>query len=140
MIKMLLILGLFNSIFNNSNNELVNHDYLDNQISLSLIDFKSDYEDFQSKQYYNGENIHDIANKLNKYLKSTLKDKGEFIVEYSMEVALLCRMRKCLIWMLYIKKLLFLKLKFYYIGDMYDIETILQEHVREFDETVFTKY
>ena len=51
MIKMLLILGLFNSIFNNSNNELVNHDYLDNQISLSLIDFKSDYEDFQSKQY-----------------------------------------------------------------------------------------
>ena len=77
---MLLILGLFNSIFNNSNNELVNHDYLDNQISLSLIDFKSDYEDFQSKQYYNGENIHDIANKLNKYLKSTLKDKGEFIV------------------------------------------------------------
>ena len=38
MIKMLLILGLFNSIFNNSNNELVNHDYLDNQISLSLID------------------------------------------------------------------------------------------------------
>lgn len=88
MIKMLLILGLFNSIFNNSNNELVNHDYLDNQISLSLIDFKSDYENFQSKQYYNGENIHDIANKLNKYLKSTLKDKGEFIVEYSMEVGM----------------------------------------------------
>ena len=88
MIKMLLILGLFNSIFSNSNNELVNHDYLDNQISLSLIDFKSDYEDFQSKQYYNGENIHDIANKLNKYLKSTLKDKGEFIVEYSMEVGM----------------------------------------------------
>ena len=57
-----------------------------------------------------------------------------------MEVAVLCHMRKCLIWMLYIKKLLFLKLKFYYIGDMYDIETILQEHVREFDETIFTKY
>lgn len=57
-----------------------------------------------------------------------------------MEVALLCHMRKCLIWMLYIKNYYFLKLKFYYIGDMYDIETILQEHVREFDETVFTKY
>ena len=64
-----------------------------------------------------------------------------------MEVALLCHMRKCLIWMLYIKNYYFLKLKFYYKNQllmriswtMNDIETALQELVREFDETVFPK-
>ena len=39
---MLLILGLFNSIFSNSNNELVNHDYLDNQ-SMTIAYEKHHY-------------------------------------------------------------------------------------------------
>ena len=39
---------------NNSNNELVNHDYLDNQISLSLIDFNSSSLQRASKNFHSG--------------------------------------------------------------------------------------
>lgn len=55
-----------------------------NTISLNLYNIK--YEDYLKKNFYNNESVETIYNKINRYLNSNLKNKGEFITKYSIEV------------------------------------------------------
>jgi hypothetical protein len=68
--------------------EEINHNYLDNQINISVSNFIDEYEYYQEKHYFNGEKSDVIAEKLNKHLKGVLKDKGTFITEYSLSVGM----------------------------------------------------
>jgi hypothetical protein len=68
--------------------EEINHNYLDNQINISVSNFISEYEYYQEKNYFQGEDSEEIARKINKHLKGVLKDKGEFITEYSLSVGM----------------------------------------------------
>ncbi len=77
MIKILLMMSLLFSYNNN-----VNYSYLDRQINISISNFESEYVKYN---YYNGEKIDDIISRVNKYLKTELKNKGEFIVKTSIE-------------------------------------------------------
>lgn len=52
---------------------------------LSLVTYDIIDTSYIEKNYYNGELIEDIINKINKVLSSTLTGKGEFIVRYSIE-------------------------------------------------------
>lgn len=94
MLNILMILGLFTSLFG-SEETIINHDYLDNQIQISIKNFEGEYKEYQKylkeeekKHSFNGESSKIIAKKLNKYLHSTLKGKGKFITEYSISVGL----------------------------------------------------
>ena len=81
----ILIISMFN-IF--SNKQVVNYDYFDTQISISVQNIKQEqkeYKTYLKNNYYKGESKKKIAKKLNRYLNSTLKNKGEFIVDYSMK-------------------------------------------------------
>jgi len=84
MIKLLLIVGIFTNIFNKD----INYNYLNNQIDISVSNFEESYFLYQSTHYFNGEHVDEIVKKLNKYLNSTLDNKGEFIVDYCMEVGM----------------------------------------------------
>lgn len=83
MTNIMLVMGIFSLLFRD-----INHDYLDYQINISVSNFIGDYEDYQEKHYFNGEKSEDIAKKLNKHLKGVLKNKGEFITEYSLSIGM----------------------------------------------------
>lgn len=83
MINIVLIMNMFSFLFRE-----INHSYLDNQINISVTNFVDEYKDYQEKNYYNGEKIDVIANKLNRHLKGVLKNKGQFITEYSLSVGM----------------------------------------------------
>ena len=83
MTNIMLVMGIFSLLFRD-----INHDYLDHQINISVSNFIGDYEDYQEKHYFNGEKSEDIAKKLNKHLKGVLKNKGEFITEYSLSIGM----------------------------------------------------
>lgn len=83
MTNIVLFMGIFSFLFGE-----VNHNYLDNQINISVSNFIDEYEYYQEKHYFNGEKSEDIAKKLNKHLKGVLKNKGEFITEYSLSVGM----------------------------------------------------
>ena len=96
MLDLILILGLFDSILKSDTAE-INHSYLDNQIEISITNFDNEYNEYQDylkqleyekKHTFNGEKDTEIARKINKYFNSTLKGKGEFLVNYSLEVGL----------------------------------------------------
>ncbi len=90
MIKTLLILGLFTSLFEGEVKE-VNHNYLDNQIQISINNIESEYNEHQEwlrLHTFNGETDTKIAEKLDRYLNSTLSGKGQFIAEYSISVGM----------------------------------------------------
>ena len=94
MLNILTILGLLSSLFG-SENISINHDYLDNQIQISIENFEGEYKEYQEylkeeekKNSFNGESSEVIAKKLDKYLHSTLKGKGKFITDYSIKVGL----------------------------------------------------
>lgn len=78
---------LFMSVFSVFFEE-INHNYLDNQIKISVSNFIDEYEYYQEKHYFNGEKSEDIAKKINKHLKGVLKNKGEFITEYSLSIGM----------------------------------------------------
>lgn len=84
MIKFLLVVGIFTNIFTKD----INYNYLNNQIYISVSNFEDVYSLYQDTHYFNGEHVDDIAKKLNKYLNSTLSNKGEFIASYCMEVGM----------------------------------------------------
>lgn len=65
-----------------------NFKYIDTQIKVNVSEFKEKKELYEKKNYFNGESKEEIANKLNRYLNSTLKGKGKFIVDYSFEVGM----------------------------------------------------
>ncbi|NLC48387.1 MAG: glucosaminidase domain-containing protein [Tenericutes bacterium] len=66
----------------------IDFEYMDLHIDSVVSDFKEKYDNYIKENYFNGEHKEDIIKKLNKYLNSTLKGKGEFITEYSLEVGI----------------------------------------------------
>ncbi len=72
---LVLIIGLF--IGNNKS-----YEFVDIQINENVSNFKNMYIKYN---YFNDEHIDDISNKLNKYLNSTLKDKGYYITRHSID-------------------------------------------------------
>ena len=71
-----------------SSNDKINYDYMDEHIESSLVSFKEKYDLYIKENYFNGKSKEVIIDKINRYLNSTLKGKGEFIVNYSLEVGL----------------------------------------------------
>jgi len=95
MLNFILIMGLFDSLFNKEVN--ISHEYMDNQIEISITNFDNEYNEYQEylkqleyerKHTFNGEKDTEIARKINKFLHSTLEGKGQFIVDYSLEVGM----------------------------------------------------
>ncbi|MGM9877114.1 MAG: hypothetical protein ACI33S_00545 [Bacilli bacterium] len=85
--KTLIVMSLFSVLFGGK----INHDYLDNQIDISLSYFKSEYEAYQDelkKNYFNGESKEEIAVKIEKNLKGVLEGKGMYITEQCLNVGL----------------------------------------------------
>ena len=83
MYNIVFFMGIFSFLVNE-----INHNYLDNQINISVNNFISEYETYQEENTFNGESADEISAKLNKHLKGVLKNKGEFIVEYSLSIGL----------------------------------------------------
>ena len=81
--KLFITLSIFANIFSGNKDIEVNHDYLDSHINLSIKHFESEKEEYEKLNTFNGETVDEIATKLNRYLNSTLKGKGEFIAKYS---------------------------------------------------------
>ena len=97
MCNLFLILGLFSSLFNYDEEEIIMHNYLDTQIQISIDNFENEYNEYQDyleqkeyekTHYFKGESSEDIAKKIDKFLHSTLKGKGTFITEYSLSIGL----------------------------------------------------
>ena len=83
----LMIILMFNMLVKDNNFD-VSHDYMDKQIQISIDYFEDEYKEYQnylSRQYFNGEHKDVIIKKINRYLRSNLKNKGEFIVTYSIQ-------------------------------------------------------
>ena len=100
MLNLVLILGIFSSLFQ-SEDTIINHNYFDDLISISIDNIDNEYEEYQDylkeeekkKEYerlhtFKGESSDKIAKKLDKFLHSTLKGKGKFITEYSIKVGM----------------------------------------------------
>lgn len=85
MINIVIIMGMLSFLINGTE---VNHDYLDSQINISVSNFIDEYETYQKKHYFNGEKKDAVASKINKHLKGVLKNKGQYIVEYSLSVGM----------------------------------------------------
>jgi len=83
--KLILLISLFSGFLKK---EEINYSYLDNQIDLNVSSFIDDYNEYRSKNYFEDESIDEIAEKLDKYLNSTLEGKGRFITEYSISVGM----------------------------------------------------
>ena len=83
--KLIILFSILTYITLNNKNDIIYYDYMDEQIIDSVSRFESDYEEFESLNYYDGEYKEEIIKKINKNLKYKLKDKGDFIVTYSLE-------------------------------------------------------
>ena len=97
MYNLIIILGLFTSLFESGKEIVISHNYLDTQIQMSVENFESEvneYEDYleeleyQKTHFFKGESSEIIAKKINKFMHSTLKGKGNFITEYSLSIGL----------------------------------------------------
>ena len=89
MFNNLILLGLFELLFNIKNE--INHDYMNSQINIYIENFEKEYNDYQlylSTSTWNGEEKSTIVKKINKYLNSSLKNKGKIIVDYSLKVGI----------------------------------------------------
>ncbi len=95
MIKIIIIMSLFTALFDE--NIEVNHDYLDTQIEISIDNIEKENKEYiekiEEEKYikehsFNGELDTVIIQKINKHLNSTMKNKGKFIVDYSLKVGL----------------------------------------------------
>lgn len=85
---LLAIISIFNLFYNKP---ILSNELFDSQIQISInniIKEKKEYQVYLKKNYFNGESKKTIAKKLNKYLNSSLKNKGDFIVEYSLKVGM----------------------------------------------------
>lgn len=82
-----LLIGFFS--FNNNEYEInKNYDYINLTVQESIKNFKdkkSTYDKYIKNNFYNGESKKGIIKKINKQLNSTLKNKGEYIVDYSIK-------------------------------------------------------
>jgi hypothetical protein len=89
---MICVLNIFIfSFYNFFSKEYISFDYIDNSVNVSVYNLKNEsneYEEYLRRNYFNGESKEEIARKINRYLNSTLKGKGEYIVEYSLSVGM----------------------------------------------------
>ncbi len=88
MIKLVLLINLITLFYNK---QKINFEYLDPQININVVNYNYEkrlYSVYLKKNYFNGESKEVIAKKINRYLNSTLKNKGDFIVKYSLEVGM----------------------------------------------------
>ncbi len=86
MLNILLILSLFDT-FSNINRD-IDYSYMDNQINVCVEHFELSYKSYQKykrENTWNNESKDKIVKKINKYLNSSLKNKGDFIVSYSIK-------------------------------------------------------
>ncbi len=84
-----IILMIFSIIsFSSKEVDENNFKYIDTQIKVNVSEFKEKKELYEKKNYFNGESKEQIANKIDRYLNSTLDGKGQFIVDYSLEVGM----------------------------------------------------
>ncbi|MBR2137743.1 MAG: glucosaminidase domain-containing protein [Bacilli bacterium] len=83
--KIILLFSIIGLIFSNNFkiNQDIKHSYIDNQIEISISKYKKDYNIYKKKNYWKNEHKNVIIKKVNKYLNSTMENKGKFIVEYS---------------------------------------------------------
>ena len=86
MVNILMILSLYDVLFNVKNE--VNFDYMDTQINIYVENYKKEVK--EHKKYiknntWKNESKQKIVKKINRYLNSNLKNKGEFIVSYSIK-------------------------------------------------------
>ena len=86
MVNILMILSLYDVLFNVKNE--VNFDYMDIQINIYVENYKKEVK--EHKKYiknntWKNESKQKIVKKINRYLNSNLKNKGEFIVSYSIK-------------------------------------------------------
>lgn len=86
-IYIVIIVSLVGSIIYKEERINYNYNSLYNT-SESLAYFNSNYKEYTDLNYFEGESVTEISNKLNKYLKSTLKGKGEYITKYSLQVGI----------------------------------------------------
>ena len=77
MYNLIIILGVFTSLFNTSEELLIEHSYLDIQIGISIDNFENEYNEYQDyleqKEYerthtFKGESSEIIAKKIDKFL------------------------------------------------------------------------
>lgn len=90
MMNTIIILSSLASLFNNDPID-IKLDYLDNQIEVSVNNVNKEYDEYQEYlrlHTFNGETDTEIAEKLDRYLNSTLSGKGQFIAEYSISVGM----------------------------------------------------
>lgn len=86
MVNILLILSFFDVFFNTKNE--IKYDYMDTQINICVENFKEEYNNYKKykkENTWNGESKEKIVKKINRYLNSSLKNKGDFIVSYSIK-------------------------------------------------------
>ena len=83
--KIILLFSIIGLIFSNNFkiNQDIKHSYIENQIEISISKDKKDYNIYKKKNYWKNEHKNVIIKKVNKYLNSTMENKGKFIVEYS---------------------------------------------------------
>lgn len=62
--------------------------YLDNIVNVQKEIFIEKREEYVKNNYFKGEHKKIIIKKINRYLNSTLDNKGEFIVNYSLKVGM----------------------------------------------------
>lgn len=85
--KVMILMSLFSLFFR----EEVIHNYLDNQIDISVSYFKVEYDTYQEelkKNYFKGESKEEISNKIERYLKGKLDGKGQYITTKCLEAGL----------------------------------------------------
>lgn len=67
---------------------IINKDISSNIVAMQISEFEIRHESYIEKNYWENEHKDLIAKKLNKYLGSTLKGKGEYIASYSISVGM----------------------------------------------------
>ncbi len=84
---LIMIMAFWPSIIGN---EKIDRDfgYIDISAEAQKEMFNDIYEKYQKENYFNGEHKKVIIKKINRYLNSTLDNKGEFIVNYSLKVGM----------------------------------------------------
>jgi len=80
------IVTLILSIIYPQEDIVINYSISNDYNLVALNDFETRYNEYLEKNFFNGESVETISNKINRYLSSTLSGKGEYITRYSLDV------------------------------------------------------
>ena len=80
------IVTLILSIIYPQEDIVINYSISNDYNLVALNDFETRYNEYLEKNFFNGESVETISNKINRYLNSTLSGKGEYITRYSLDV------------------------------------------------------